>query len=1442
MDEDDIIFQILSKKEENVDIKNETEILNEILGDKDDKEVKGVEKDKTLSLNVEKEKEEEKNEDNYFIPNITNPIDFVNYIEIEQSNTKISQAYSNFIIKNHKKKSKLKSVIEIEPHLDINKTIFTKDNEEILSIYLKDNILILCNAIGNLIFYSLKEKRVTKALLFPEKFFSLNATKDSDKIINCLDMTDEQDYLFVGYNSGTINIFDLKKNLCKYSTNKIHSNTPCIELKYSHREKNDFHILSCDIKGNVSYNIFRVGALGWRLISSDKLIENKAIPIFILKFIRPRDFINNLSNIKDLHQTAIFGSMDSIYIYTLEPEINEIDCITKPEYIKENFVPDVQIGVGKSLINYKITKIDNTNKLIMSICWGNIIVFYELPIKNGFISNPFILGNFINDTPIIKSGFLGNSILYFIDEKFILKIINTRKTNFGNIQLIPLTNEIKIPKFNTDAELLNETLLDRNVLNQQKISDPGDINIKKNIYNYTIIENNSSIYILCKKALYFGSLVDWKEFLNTLSQKEEYLSMFSIGIDIYQGKMNALLNIPLEEENRKKIIGDFLRGEISKYVIFSTGNKKSGSFETSENKKIIKDCMNISIDLCLEIDSFDFLIKSIEPMYEAIGYENYFLTKLEPFILYDRIKDVILKEEIINDIINLYNKKNMKEILGQLLLHINIKCLENEQIQKKITELNLNSVLIYLYMNGKYEDYFEPIKLMYEHFITSNELPNFINYNQALKTNKIVDILKSKQYYGHKILWYIKLCLTGRKFPNNEEKMKIELFNKLIPNITYWLIQEKILNSFLSFDCKNYFSILQNIFSLELYHKMLEENAKDLKMKIQICATLLNEKYQINDIEPLTLLEYIANLCHDKGNNIKLYLYIFILISSKINNINKKLRLEAINFVVKEYGMLVEEHNNEEISSLTKNIIGLLNNEYMFNDYEYNSIYEKIKSDIFDEVSLFLLNKLNKYYKCLELFTKPKSNINNRIPRLFKWIEDTFKSLTFNEKGMNEFKRDLKNKLSQIAEIDIIKFDEMIKEIYPGERKMALEILLSRNKQLSLKYIEILLSKYLKTSERGEEVDFNNQEFISFFLIQHIKLLCEFKKFDEVINALENKEVIYPFKETLKLCLENNIYDAIIYLYKINGESSKAIEQCLGRLQNNFKEFISDIENNEVLNIKNIEEKYAFINSKYLNKGIQVCEYNFESLDDEIWFKLLNKLYEFEGKLNELIDKYKNNNEKEKIIEYFHSQIIQDIKDLMEKLCSFVGITKILNIVSEKNKNAGLKEFKDIIMNILFNYGRQTNIFETTKNLCTNLIFQNILTFQNMNQEGGLLDLDKCDKCHKKFNDKSNNDSILLFKCKHIFHFRCSEKEKNGIVNELICPICSEFEINQPLNTRKSLIMKRNLKLIEGFSAKKEMQGNLSANKQIILKKLKRFDNKLKAKTRTAIENNLKAN
>ena len=1450
--DDDIIFQILSGKDENTqgetveeekpneDIsanENKMEEENHNLSKVDEKIKEEKEKDELSK----KKNEQKKKIEESFIPNIPNPIDFVNYIEIEQAFTKISKAYSNFLIQNHRKKSKLKSVLEIEPHLDINKAIFTEKNRYIRSIYPKDDDIILCDLKGNIIFFSLKEKKKTKELSFPQKLFNLTAVDDSEKIINCLDITDEHDYLFVGYQSGTICVYDLKKNVCKYSVNKIHNNMSCIELKYSHREKNTFHILSCDIGGNVNYSIIKDGTLAWRLVSTDKLIENKEIPIFILKFIRPIEYKDNILNIQNLHQTAIFGSLDSIYLYSLEPDINEIASIEKPDYIKDYLVPDIQLGVGKSLINSKFAKIDERNRLIMAVSWGRAITFYDLPIKDTFIIQPITLGNYVNDVNIIKCGFLSNSVLFLIDEKFTIKILNTRKVGYGCVQLIPLQKRILVPKNNADSQLQNESLLDKNILTQKKINDPDNDEIQKDIYQYTIITNNSSLFILCKSALYFGSLVDWKDFLNKLSKKEEYLSLFSIGIDTYQGKMNALLNIPHEEDNRKKLIGDFLRAEISKYVIFTTGSKKSGSFDSPEEIELIKKCMNISIELCLEIESFDFLIKKIEPMFESIEYGEYFLTRLEPFILYDKIKNVILSEDIIKEIMDLYIRKSMNEILSQLLLHVNIKCIDNDNIKEKITELNLISPLIYLYMDGKDEDYFAPIGIMFQYFISAKELFNFTTYNEALEIETINTVLESKQYFGHQILWYLRLCLTGRKFPNNEEKMKPELYKKLIPDITYWLITEKVMKAFIDFDPKDYFNILKNIFSLNMYYNLLVERANDIDMKIAITAQLLNDKFNLSDIEPLTLIENIVNYCRDKSREIKIYLYDFVISSSKLNNINKKLRIEAVYFILGNYGDVINDNNNEELQLFIKNIIDFIKDEEMFNDFDYNNILEKIKFTIFDEVKLYLLNRLKKYKKCLELFIEKHSNINNKIERLFNWIHETYKTLLNNDKGQRNFKSDIMDNIKEIAKIDIDSFENMVKEIFPDEKRKILDKLLSEDKEICLKYIEALVKTINSQLDNDEEINKlkNDTENTSFILGYHIKLLCEFGKKDEILNALQ-KNHLYPYQECLNLCLENNVHDAIIYLYQLNGELSKAVEICLNRFDETFRKFLTDIDKKNISNTSEIDENYWKEMEKYLKKGIEVCENNSQGNEDDIWFNILNKLFDCEKKLGENLKKNNDNELNKSLIKHMQDINLQNIKDLMDRMCSYVKITTIMNVVSERNKNAGLKEFKELIKKILNNYSSQTNIFYSTRNLLSNLVFENETLFQISNQEGELIDRDKCDKCNKEFNKNfMNKEKILVFNCKHIFHKSCTIKETVGQDIVEICPICTESDIQKSSNKGKSLIKKQSVILDNNKYNNKEFQVNVSFTSQNILKKLKKFDAKLKAKKRISIENSL---
>ena len=68
------------------------------------------------------------------------------------------------------------------------------------------------------------------------------------------------------------------------------------------------------------------------------------------------------------------------------------------------------------------------------------------------------------------------------------------------------------------------------------------------------------------------------------------------------------------------------------------------------------------------------------------------------------------------------------DLLSQLLLHINIKSLDTNKIKKKLEELDLITPLIYLYMNGKEENYLIPIYKLFELYINSTPLINFTYY------------------------------------------------------------------------------------------------------------------------------------------------------------------------------------------------------------------------------------------------------------------------------------------------------------------------------------------------------------------------------------------------------------------------------------------------------------------------------------------------------------------------------------------------------------------------------------------------------------------------------------------------------------------------------------------------------------------------------------------
>ena len=65
------------------------------------------------------------------------------------------------------------------------------------------------------------------------------------KEIKCIDITDDLLDIIVGYKDGTIAFINIRTSEIKYSTNKIHKDTSCLEIKIHKKDKeNEIYFIS----------------------------------------------------------------------------------------------------------------------------------------------------------------------------------------------------------------------------------------------------------------------------------------------------------------------------------------------------------------------------------------------------------------------------------------------------------------------------------------------------------------------------------------------------------------------------------------------------------------------------------------------------------------------------------------------------------------------------------------------------------------------------------------------------------------------------------------------------------------------------------------------------------------------------------------------------------------------------------------------------------------------------------------------------------------------------------------------------------------------------------------------------------------------------------------------------------------------------------------------
>ena len=1393
--------------------------------------------DKTLEKNEEEEtlKNKEESKENLSKYTDLSPIQFIECIEHKYNlflPSSIQQDKINQLQKNRTSSTLQFKLLEFTKKEKISSKYF---NQKIISLSIQsNNILFIGDTEGITRMISIDNETEIKS-------FINNDIRGKKIGVSSIDIVTQNTFLAIGYENGYISIFDIEQNKLIININNVHkSKILAIQFLFIDPKK-QYEIISTDFEGYVyKINI----ALGYFTNSIEKtLIYKNNSPTYGIDIFKP--FSNK--NI----MLSSFSNYDRVSVYIIKPEIEELFSEEKNNNIikNEDILPDISIGWGCEPLIGKDGNIlggnnleDNNkkNQILICVSWDKILKFYSIDVLPGEQGNINIalhgknsIGYLINNSPIIRIGFISPSIIYFFDKNFKIKIINTAYCIYGDYNnIINDHNNIII---NERAFLEKGFVVDPNI-KKMNLSNENEMK-KKNCYRQFIRMRKKNIFLGCETSFYVGKLLNCEDCFNDLEKEKKWYDILSLGIDIIQGNITSFPDVPINEKDRKAKMNPFLENLILKYIDNFFREIKN---DIKNNIDKILNIIFISIEFCVECKNISFLFNNISKVFDQKGLIREFYKCIEPFIFNDKMR----VENISNSIPEIYGTYKLKKelnVFSHLIIHLNYKSINTEFIKRCSVGDRLFSSIIYLFSNGKnYKDFFLPVVKIFNEFIEKNKLNNrpYISYFDIVQKFNLNQIESEKEFIGHKLLWYIDLALSGKKFflyGFDDEYFfkfdeKSENYEKFICLIYIFLLRKNVVENLLLFDSYNYLNLLVKFYSDKNLNniiksqniKEIESTYDDLYKEISIYLENTQPKTekesQLKNIEDKeiikdnlpkinydnikSILQYIISI----GNNFSRHYYIkhdincFIIKLITIygyGTIDNKSVIESLSDLLKYYDDLKdlkiekedifkthfeseEKDKNLYNKELAQTIEKFAYSGYRFNNDDLFKLIILCSNHNFIQTKIKLLEIKKDYNECLNLLLENRNEIETH--KIFEWINSVFEK--FNERTDKSLKQqDLENiqesvlnKITILIELNVNLSLKIIDSWYGNSQKILVLKKLESLPELQYKYLEKILSLAFGGSI-GKNSKVENDDFQSdlhSLLLMQIDLLIKLNRKEEILPNIKKRQSFYPLDDCLKKCLDNNMIEESVYLYQIKGDNNNAFHLIKNNLIKSFDLAIEKKEN------ENEKEKYLEEYLNILKICTQICENNSDSviqnqnISEEKTKESENLWYELLDIIYDLYNKSKGDKTLENLIK-------SSIENILKKMCLFVSINQIIETVSKKNQNAEFKEFKDLLVKMLRSYGNFSKLLGHTKLILKKHIDENFENLYFESNKGNLFPLQKCDSCQKKF-ELSSIETVFAFHCGHKYHKKCTDKDENDNPS---CTICKRNEIESLLLSHK---------------------------------------------------------
>ena len=501
--------------------------------EKDENEIKQTEPEK-----VENKKEETKNENILKQYEDLSPIDLVDTFE---------RYYHTFLPSFDKDSLRILSSYKSKTNVKFQLLFF--DSKKNLSFTLKPKIRnITCLKIrernilvgdkdGSVILYSM-EKGVEVKTYLPQE-------KNLDYYPTAIDCVPNLEFIVIGYSNGYISLWDGNKAQIIYTIKVQKTKIFIVQFSYL-SEKKYFEFLSTDESGqllkiSLTLKFFKKDV-------KDDTIYKDDVPIHAMTQFRPiRD--------KPIVLGA-FASSNKIRVYILRPQNIPFFDIPKPDFVPDdtNLVPDISFGWGCPPLEYDMAEKQGIeqireNTIIFAVAWHNVIILYSMKLQEDDIvlDGDGPISYFVNDSPIVRLGFVSPSIIYFFNEKGMIKIMNTAFTTYGEYN-----------KDNKECNVYNKTalvdegkIIDEDLIAMDISKDPE---IKKNCYRYYINNMNKRIFLLTRNGFILGNVLSFQDCIENLVKENNWFGAMCLGIDIYQGNITSFPDVPIDRKQRYKFL------------------------------------------------------------------------------------------------------------------------------------------------------------------------------------------------------------------------------------------------------------------------------------------------------------------------------------------------------------------------------------------------------------------------------------------------------------------------------------------------------------------------------------------------------------------------------------------------------------------------------------------------------------------------------------------------------------------------------------------------------------------------------------------------------------------------------------------------------------------------------------------------------------------------